>query len=65
MKQERKIFYKALYVLLFLVILYNFIFLSTTIITKREYIKVFGISFIPMKGLVIARDRSIRKNTAR
>ena len=65
MKQKKKIFYKILYIILLIAIIYNFLFLATTVITRKEYLSIFGIKTIPLKGLVIARGRKHRTITRR
>ena len=58
MKQKKKTFYKILYIVLGLAIIYNFLFLAITTFSKKEYLSIFGIDFLTLKNdLVITRER--------
>lgn len=61
MKPKKKIVYKILYIIIALVIIYNFLFLATTTFSKKEYLNIFGIDFLPMNNnLVVTRERKYR-----
>lgn len=58
MKRKKKMFYKILYIVLGLAIIYNFLFLAVTTFTKKEYLSIFGMDFLTLdNNLVITRER--------
>lgn len=61
MNQKKKIFYKIFRVIIISIIIYNFIYLANTTITRKKYLDIFGISFLPLKNLVITRERRYRQ----
>lgn len=56
----KKIFIKIIYIISVIAILYNMIFLIHKTITQKEYLEIFGISFLHMNGDLMKDD--LRKN---
>lgn len=56
----KKIILKIIYILAVFVVIYNIVFLINTTITKKEYLKIFGISFFSMDSDSMEED--INKN---
>ena len=66
MKQKKKVLNKLLFVILIAAITYNFLFLLGSAFTKKEYLHIFGISFIPINNnLLVIRNRKTRTITSR
>lgn len=58
--KSKKILLKIIYLLVVFMILYNIVFLINTTITKKEYLKIFGISFFSMN--TDSMKKEINKN---
>lgn len=52
----KKILIKIIYVIITILILYNIIFLIHKSITQKEYLQIFGISFLTMNGELMEED---------
>ena len=58
MKQKKRILNKILFIVLLLAIIYNFLFLASTVFTRKGYLYIFGVSFLTINNdLVITRKR--------